>query len=271
MTNTNLHTDFLNDGYAIHAESLLPTEIVQGAVEGMDAIRNGAYDTGTPPRPSPWNPGDDPNVLCKIESPQFASNAIRQLINEPALGEWAVEVTGAKAVQIWWIQLLYKPPVAPGTAAQTNVGIHQDWTYWQRTWADGSELFTAWVALSDVTADAGPMKFVRGSHTWGDLAESDFFEQDLEAQVAKIRASTTHAWEETTAILAPGGVSIHDKLTWHGSGPNTSSEPRRSFAIHMRTQNSAPKDGVRQGLSEFITDFEVCPVIYGDPALMQMD
>ena len=51
--------------------------------------------------------------------------------------------------------------------------------------------------------------------------------------------------------------------TWHGSVPNTSGGLRRSFAIHMRMQNSAPKDGVRQGVSAFITDFEVCPVIYG--------
>lgn len=269
MTNNELHTNFENDGYVIHAAPLLPTDLVQGAVAGMDDIRNGFYDTGLPPRPSPWNPGDDPNQLCKIESPQFASHAIRKLINAPVLGEWCAAVTGAKAVQIWWIQLLYKPPVVSDKKAPTNVGMHQDWTYWQRSWADGSELFTAWVALSDVTADAGPMKFVRSSHKWGELAESDFFEQDLDAQVAKIRASTGHDWEEAAAILAPGGVSIHDKLTWHGSGPNTSDGPRRSFAIHMRTQNSAPKDGIRRGLTEFITDFELCPVIYGNRSLMK--
>jgi len=271
MANSDRQTNFQNDGYVIHAEPLLPAELVQGAVVGMDAIRNGIYDTGTPPRPSPWNPGDDPNQLCKIEAPQFASYAIRDLINAPALGEWCAAVTGAEAVQIWWIQLLYKPPVVPGALTPTNVGMHQDWTYWQNSWAEGSELFTAWVALSDVTADAGPMKFVRGSHQWGDLAESDFFEQDVEAQVAEIRASTDREWEEATAILAPGGVSIHDKLTWHGSGPNTSTGPRRSFAIHMRTQNSALKDGIRRGLTEFIADFEICPVIYGDPALMQVE
>ncbi|MCB0112429.1 MAG: phytanoyl-CoA dioxygenase family protein [Caldilineaceae bacterium] len=271
MTKSDLQSAFQTDGYVIHAEPLLPANLVQGAIAGMDAIRNGVYDTGLPPRPSPWKPGDDPNQLCKIESPQFASYAIRELINAPALGEWCAAATGAEAVQIWWIQLLYKPPVVPGTVAKTNVGMHQDWTYWQRTWADGSELFTAWVALSDVTAESGPMKFVRGSHQWGDLAESDFFEQDLEAQVRKIRSSTDHQWEEAAAILAPGGVSLHDKLTWHGSGPNTANGPRRSFAIHMRTQNSAPRDGIRRGLTEFITDFELCPVIYGDRALMKMN
>ncbi|MEZ4659834.1 MAG: hypothetical protein R2911_19945 [Caldilineaceae bacterium] len=62
----------------------------------MDAIRHGVYDTGLPPRPSPWKPGDDPNLLCKIECPQFASHGVRTLINYPALGAWAAEVTGRR-------------------------------------------------------------------------------------------------------------------------------------------------------------------------------
>ena len=32
--------------------------------------------------------------------------------------------------------------------------------------AEGSELLTAWVALSDVAADGGPMTFIRGSNKW---------------------------------------------------------------------------------------------------------
>ncbi|MEZ4664993.1 MAG: hypothetical protein R2911_46295, partial [Caldilineaceae bacterium] len=133
MPATTTYTDYKTNGYAIHPEPLIPADVVQGAVAGMDAIRHGVYDTGLPPRPSPWKPGDDPNLLCKIECPQFASHGVRTLINYPALGAWAAEVTGAQAVQIWWIQLLYKPSVAPGSAPKTNVGIHQDWTYWQRT------------------------------------------------------------------------------------------------------------------------------------------
>ena len=47
---------------------------------------------------------------------------------------------------------------------------------------EGSELFTAWVALSDVTAEAGPMRFVRGSHGWGLLDDGGFYRQDLDDQ-----------------------------------------------------------------------------------------
>jgi hypothetical protein len=248
------------DGFTIHPEPILPPEIVARAVAGMDAVRAGEYDTGVPPQPSPWKPGDDPRKLCKIEMPQVASRAIMELIRYPALGELAAAVTGASWVQVWWVQLLYKPPADP--AMPTNIGWHQDRHYWQ-VWEEGSELFTAWVALSDVTPESGPMRFVRGSHRWGCLGGSDFYGQDHAAQRAALPVPEGAAWEEVAAILPPGGVSFHHNLTLHASGPNHSGAPRRSFALHMRTGRSRPVDDLRRGLTAFIDDPAYCPVIFG--------
>ena len=259
------HAQYANDGFYIQAQPIIPRSIVDAAVTGMEEVRAGRYDTGTPPQPSYWKPGDDPNKLGKIEMPQIANRAIMTLLQYPALGELAAEVTGAKAVQIWWVQLLYKPPALPDAPVTTNVGWHQDRHYW-KSWDDESELFTAWVALSDVTADAGPMAFVQGSHAWGALGQSDFYGQDLDALRQQIQQSTGKPWTEVTAILPPGGVSLHHNLTFHGSGPNRSGAPRRSFAIHMRTEKSRPREGLRQGLTQFIDNLDYCPVIYGDVA-----
>ncbi len=251
------------DGFAIHDTPLLPRDVVDAAVAGMDEVRMGRYDTGTPPMPSPWQPGDDPATkLCKIELPQIANTAIMNLLCHPALGRMAAQITGAKAVQIWWVQLLYKPPALPGASLKTNVGWHQDRHYWGN-WCDDSDLFTAWVALSDVTADAGPMVFVKGSHRWGKGGGSDFFGQDLETLKATIQREHNQAWEEVTAVLQPGGASFHDDLVYHGSGPNTSGLPRRSFAVHMRTDRSRPKDGRREGLTQFVDNLDYNPVIFG--------
>lgn len=249
------------DGYFLRAEPLFPASLIDRAVAGMDAVRRGEYDTGRSPQPSPWNPGDDPSALCKIEQPQFASQAIRDLLCYPALGALAAELTGASMVQVWWVQLLVKPSSAPGAQAATNVGWHQDRSYW-RIWEEGSELFTAWIALSDVREESGPMRFVRGSHRWGLLPESDFFAQDLAGQQRGIHVPAGARWEEAVAVLTPGGVSFHDDYTLHGSGTNTSSEPRRSFAVHLRTQNSRPVNNQRTGLATFIDDTTLCPVIY---------
>ena len=187
----------------------------------MDAIRRGEYDTGGPPQPSHWNPGDGPNELCKIEMPQFASRALMDLVSHRDLGAWAAGVAGARTVQVWWVQLLYKPVGEPGERQNVNIGWHQDRHYW-RAWEEGSELFTAWVALSDVTRDAGPMRFVRGSHRWGLVDKGGFYEQDLEAQRQDIQPPTGERWEEVAAILPPGGASFHHNLTLHGSNSNSS-------------------------------------------------
>ncbi|MBV7338606.1 phytanoyl-CoA dioxygenase family protein [Chloroflexi bacterium TSY] len=266
QTHMAAKSSYLRDGFYVHPSAVIGVDVVQAAVHGMDEVRAGRYDTGTPPQPSRWNPGDDPNTkLGKIEMPQIANHAIMELMQVPALGELAAEVTGAEAVQIWWVQLLYKPSALPNVATAPGIGWHQDRHYWQ-SWEGGSELFTAWVALSDVTADAGPMTFVRGSHRWGYVEGQSDFQQEAD-QVAlrnRIEGATGERWEEVAAILPLGGVSFHHNLTYHGSEANLSGAPRRSFAIHMRTEKSRPIDGRRAGLTRFIDDLDYCPMIFGE-------
>src|SRR5262249_10940257 len=163
------HAQYELDGFFLSPQPVIPRAPVRRATKGMDALRSGEYETGVPPQPSYWNPGDDPGKLCKIEMPQVANRAIMELISHPALGALAAEVTGARWVQVWWVQLLVKPPGGP-EGGSTNIGWHQDRHYWQ-IWEEGSELFTAWVALSDVTPAAGPLRFVRGAHPWGPPAD----------------------------------------------------------------------------------------------------
>lgn len=253
---------YANLGFYIHARPLFPEDLVLRAVAGMDAVREGRYESGLPPEDSYWKPGDDPRKLCKIEMPQFANRAIFELVSHPALGRLAAELTGARMVQAWWVQLLYKPPAPHAEARGTNVGWHQDRQYWD-VWTPESELFTAWVALSDVSAQAGPMVFVPRSHRWGLRDEGDFYGQDIRAQRLGIRVPDGEQWDEIPAILPPGGVSFHDQLTFHASGPNLTAGPRRSFAIHLRTENSRPVNDERKGLARYIDDPARCPVLYG--------
>ena len=256
---------YKTDGYYLHPHPIVPKDLIQSAIQGMDKLRSGEYETGMPPRPSYWNPGDSFQKLCKIEMPQIANNAIMRLISRPEIGELAAQLTGAKMVQVWWVQLLGKPPAQPDQSTApntgTNIGWHQDRQYW-KSWAEESELLTAWVALTDVTEQAGPMRFIRGSHKWGCLNQGDFYGQDHAAQRDQITVPDGETWEEVTAILPPGGVSFHHNLTFHGSGPNRTTELRRSFAIHLRTEKSEPVNHQRSGLTEFIDQPTHCPIIY---------
>lgn len=248
------------DGFYLCDARALPDAVVGAASAGMDEVRAGRYGTGQPPQPSRWNPGDPEDVLCKIEMPQIANEAIRALVSHPVLGAMAAAVTGARRVQVWWVQLLYKPSTAPKPGV--NVGWHQDRQYWG-AWDEGSQLFTAWVALSDVGPSSGPMRFVRGSHAWGLRAgEGNFFGQDLESQRDAIRVPAGASWEEVPAILPAGGVSLHDCLTFHGSSANTSGSPRRSLAVHMCGQSARPKGGLREGLTRFLDKLDYCPIVH---------
>ncbi|MDA1193182.1 MAG: phytanoyl-CoA dioxygenase family protein [Candidatus Poribacteria bacterium] len=256
------HADFLRDGYFIQRDPIIPFEIAGAASEGMDALRRGEYDTGTPPQPSFWNVGDPMTKLCKIEMPQIANRAIMSLVSHPALGELAARVLNATMVQVWWVQLLIKPPKVDDAEQKNRIGWHQDRNYWG-SWEADSELFTAWVAVSDVREESGPMKFVRGSNRWGVLDGSDFYGQDLEGQQKGLAIPDGKSWEEASATFPAGGVSFHDRLTLHGSLDNLSGEERRSFAIHMRTENSRPVNDERRGLTQFIDNEDFCPVIFG--------
>ena len=262
---THAQADYERDGFYIHADPLLDTELIERASASMDDLRAGVYDTGTPPQPSPWNPGDPEGQFCKIEFPQIASHAIMDLVSHTEIGRVAAEITGADMVQVWWVQLLGKPATRPGDNAATRVGWHQDRQYWG-SWEPDAELLTAWVAVSDVTADSGPMRFVDGSHRWGVSGRGDFYGQDNDALKDEIGAPDGEVWSETVAVLPPGGVSFHDCQTFHASGTNGSGVMRRSFAIHMRTNRAEPKDGLRQGLTQFIDDPSRCPVIFGSLA-----
>ena len=260
-TKTDARRAYRGDGYFLCDWPVLPPDVVAGAVHGMDEVRAGRYETGVPLHKSKWNPGDDLNSLCKMEMTQRQNLAIRELISQGSIGKWAAAVTGASMVQVWWVQLLYKPPSPSLTDGATNVGWHQDRQYWG-AWEDDSELLTAWVALSDVTAEAGPMRYVRGSHEWGARDEGDFHGSDHAAQRARYQLPEGAEWSEVAAILPPGGIALHSNFTLHGSGPNLTDKPRRSFAVHMRTERSRPKHGLREGLTAFIDDESVCPIIY---------
>ncbi|WP_428388905.1 phytanoyl-CoA dioxygenase family protein [Mucisphaera sp.] len=260
-TTLTVADQYAQQGFYIATDPVISPELVQAAEQGMERVRQGEYRTGQPPFDSPWKPGDDDTKLCKIEMPNLADPDIQQAIASPQLGELAARLTGAKMVQVWWVQLLHKPSVDPNKAGGPAVGWHQDAQYWPE-WTDDSELFTAWLAISDVTPEAGPMAFVPGSHHAGLFEGGDFFSSDLDQLKKNIQLPPGVAWEEVPSILKPGGVSFHHRHTLHGSGINTSDSPRKSFAIHLRTEKSTLTDHPRV-LTQYIDDEEKCPVIYG--------
>jgi len=82
---------------------------------------------------------------------------------------------------------------------------------------------TCWIAIDDSTLDNGCLRFVPGSHL-----------QDTPHEQITGTVLTRAAVDESQVIDLPvpaGTVVIFDKLTIHGSGPNTTDRPRRACNI----------------------------------------
>jgi len=234
---------FETDGFYIAREVVDPS-LIQSSSAHMDAVIAGEYETGVPPldltklatpeQLEHLKSNPQSTKICKIDQAHFCDHTLRRLVSDPAIGRLAAAATGARWVQIWATQLLFKPP---GDGGSAGIGWHQDMFYWQTVWE--GEVFTAWLALSDVTPEAGPMRFVRGSHRWGMQEGGDFFNVNLDGLKENLMVENKE-WKEVASVLSPGGVSLHHNLTLHGSGANWSSVPRRSIAIHLRTEKSRP-------------------------------
>ena len=71
----------------------------------------------------------------------------------------------------WSVELFIKEP----NSAKT-VSWHQDITYWGMGETDDE--ITAWLALSDVSIEAGCMRFIPGSHKEGLVEHRDTFDKN---------------------------------------------------------------------------------------------
>ena len=127
----------------------------------------------------------------------------------------------------WSVELFIKEPGSAKT-----VSWHQDITYWGMGETDDE--VTAWIALSDVSIEAGCMRFIPGSHKGGLVAHEDTFAADnLLSRGQKI----ADVLEEDAihAPLKPGQMSLHHGRCFHASGQNRSDDRRIGLAIRYVT------------------------------------
>jgi ectoine hydroxylase-related dioxygenase (phytanoyl-CoA dioxygenase family) len=241
------------DGFAL-VPGALPEDLIAAARDGFRDVVDGRFERGRPPKLFVEPAARDPQALVKFDMAHASDSRIRAVATHPAIAGLVGDLFACERVQLWASQLLIKP--SDGGRA-SRVGWHQDYHYW-RYWTPESELCTVWVALTDVAADCGPMRLIRGSHRWGYRGLGAFFhEQEQGAIVAPDGADP----EEVPALLRAGGLSIHHRLTVHGSGLNTSGRPRMSLALHLRTERSQTVPGIEDYYISQLDDPEFAPVL----------
>ena len=213
-------------GYWLSPKLFSDAEIAEFR-EHHSKVVAGEYETQRPPLSRDPEPGDT-SRLVQVNNAYWTDATIARLALDARIGRIAARLAGVQGIRLWHDQLLYKPPQGGDVS---KIGWHQDLGYWQCL--DSTEALTAWVALDEVDEENGCMEFVPGSHKWGLLGENHFYQQDLEAQIARIEAKTGQTFRTVPAKLPAGCVSFHHSLTIHGSRANLSNRPRISIAIHL--------------------------------------
>jgi ectoine hydroxylase-related dioxygenase (phytanoyl-CoA dioxygenase family) len=172
---------------------------------------------------------DAEHPIWQIVNIWQASPAFQALVNSPLIAEMAARLSGAKELRIWHDQIQYKPKELGG-----RLRWHQDSPLWATLQPKDGQI-TAWVALDDAEADNGCMYMVPGSHLWGNqqryldtLPEGGELPAEFEG----------HPLHFIMCPVKKGHVHFHHSLTWHGSGKNHSSRPRRAIAIHLMTERT---------------------------------
>lgn len=182
---------------------------------------------------SPPNYPEDSPALRQVCNGWWVNRAMREVIKAPVIGYIGSVLMQTDEVRVWHDQILCKPGLGPaGTGEQAgNVGWHQDYAHWQC--ANTANFCTAWVALQETDLTNGGMRTIVGSHHWGLCDDAATFgEHDLEALKATYHRAGRD-WIDEPCLLKAGQASFHHAFTFHGSGPNLSTEPRLSFVIHM--------------------------------------
>lgn len=151
-------------------------------------------------------------------------NWVYELIHHPKIRDAVKGIVGPD-ILCWSTNFFIKEPNNDGNF----VSWHQDATYWGLEPHD--QVITAWLALSDVPLESGPMKFLAGSHNIGLAAHEDTFHGNNLLTRGQEMDLDVNEDDAVDVVLKAGEFSLHHVLLAHGSHPNTTDKRRIGLAI----------------------------------------
>lgn len=156
---------------------------------------------------------------------------VDELARTPAILDKVESLVGPD-ITLYTSRMFIKPANTEGFAAW-----HQDSTYFALRPHDH---VTAWVALSDVSLESGPLEFATGSHIRGQLSQKSKMVEGSVNTAGQIVVDWFDQSQTEIAVLSPGQFSLHHTCSVHQSGVNHSNESRIGIAlsyISTRTEN----------------------------------
>jgi len=232
---------FQRDGYWI-SPKLIDDEQIERLRQAHERIWSGQFDGDGEPM-NPLYLSSNPDALRKFDNGWWINDEVRNVVTDPLIGQLCADLLDTDEIRLWHDQVIYKPGVGDKATESGNVGWHQDYAYWQCS--DTSDMITVWIALQDTDLSNGGMMTILGSHKWGLIPDSNsFFNQDMEQ--LKRKYSGDREWIEEPCILKAGQASFHHGLTFHGSGPNMTNDPRLSVVAHVMKGGTGYRAGIQR-------------------------
>lgn len=243
--------NFDDDGF-LTVERLIDPYLIPSLHQAFDDLFHGRFETGVHPDEVNWQfATSDPSLTRQICNGWKASRDIARVILDEGLGAMIAQLSGWPGVRVMIDNVIWKPPGAK------SLGYHQDSSY--LSWYTPSDLLTCWIALDDTSAQGGTLEFVKGSHQWplskpeGEFHAPKAYRNPMEKAAAHGGKEIEIAFVE----VAAGGGSFHHGWTWHGSGANNHSLPRRSLVLHaMRSDVEFSPENFDQGIGSVYSRYK---------------
>ncbi len=160
------------------------------------------------------------------------------LVREPCIVDVIEDLLGPD-ILLYTSRFFIKGPVTEAFAAW-----HQDCTYFGLRPFDH---VTAWVALSDVPLESGPVEFASGSHIRGPLNQRS---KMVEGSVNTAGQSIVEWFDQSQtefAVLKAGQFSLHHTCSVHQSGANKAAHNRIGVALSFIPTRVRTIGSVRMG------------------------
>jgi ectoine hydroxylase-related dioxygenase (phytanoyl-CoA dioxygenase family) len=153
--------------------------------------------------------------------------AARRVKAVPHLAEIARYLLRAERANIWHDQVIIRPP-----QIGVESGWHQDFAFWPMK---RPTALTCWIPLHDVDKTTGCLRFMRGSHRWGN--RPSIVPRTIE-QVFELSPDQEPDRRSVELPMRLGDCDFHHGLVFHGAPPNTSDQYRLTYKIIFMDANS---------------------------------
>lgn len=253
------------NGYYLSKEGILSDSFIDATCDGIQRFYQGERDTVLPFTEgfSNWKM-EDGDGQRNNEFVSLQKKELRTLATYPLLGAIAAKLTRSTAIRLLDDQLIYKPS-GDSNAPAIGTGWHADRAYWGTCSSD--KLTTAWIPMHSVEANRSPLVVMAGSHRWKDLKDVRFFNHQNFREIEQRFREQGNEVRVVPLIMKKGQCSFHHAWTVHGSYPNTSGQPRLSYAAHFQDgENHYRPFTNAQGREIHIFDEKLCRKLpNGDP------